>query len=212
MSASARNDLSAQEYELVPIDSLNVHPRNARQGDVGAIHESITQNGFFGACLVQKSTRTIIAGNHRYMAAEAAGMDQVPVIWADVDDDRALRILLADNKTNDDASYDDAKLADILTELAALSDLSGTGYNGDDLDRLISDLGGDLGAAIGGLPSGDKSEFEQMTFTLHATQAALVRTALAEAHGNAQVIDTLNANSNGNALAVICEAYVSKGN
>jgi len=90
--------------------------------------------------VAQRSTGHILAGNHRYLAAIEAGLNEVPVIWVDVDDDRALRILLADNKTNDDASYDQTALAEILTELANTSDLLGTGFDGDELDQLIADL------------------------------------------------------------------------
>ncbi len=131
-----------QQYELVPITELKRHPRNARSGDVGAIHQSIEANGFFGACVVQRSTRYVLAGNHRLIAANEAGIAEIPVIWIDCDDDRALRILLADNKTSDDANYDSNKLADLLTELATSSDgLTGTGYSGDELDDLLKDLG-----------------------------------------------------------------------
>lgn len=61
-------------------------------------------------------------------------------MWVDVDDDRALRILLADNRTNDLASYDDTVLASLLSDLANTSDLTGTGYDGDDLDQLIGKM------------------------------------------------------------------------
>lgn len=66
----------------------------------------------------------------------------MPVIWVDVDDETAVRVLLADNRTNDVASYDNAVLAEILAELAAGPGLEGTGYDGDDLDALIADLAG----------------------------------------------------------------------
>jgi ParB-like chromosome segregation protein Spo0J len=131
-----------ETYEEVSLGALKSHPKNPRQGDVGAIYESIDANGFYGAVVAQKSTGHILAGNHRWMAAKEAGMVTVPVIWVDVDDDRALRILLADNKTNDDASYDESALAAILADLANTSDLLGTGYDGDDLDELIGSLGG----------------------------------------------------------------------
>ena len=49
------------------------------------------------------------------------------------------------------------------------------------------------------LPSGDKSEFEQMTFTLHKQQAELIRQAISVTKN--QVVKTFgNENSNGNAL------------
>jgi hypothetical protein len=34
---------------MVPVDSLETHPRNVNQGDIGAIYESIGANGFYGA-------------------------------------------------------------------------------------------------------------------------------------------------------------------
>ena len=49
------------------------------------------------------------------------------------------------------------------------------------------------------LPSGDKSEFVQMTFTLHKEQAELIKYAIGIAKD--EVIETFgNLNSNGNAI------------
>lgn len=64
------------------------------------------------------------------------------------------------------------------------------------------------GDAFGALPDGDKSPFEQMTFTVSTAQAATVRDAMTRAKHGAAFVDTGNENSNGNALAAICEAYV----
>jgi hypothetical protein len=134
-----------QEYAQASVKDLRPHPKNPRQGDVGAIHESIEANGFYGAIVAQKGTGYILAGNHRYKAAVQSGAKQVPVIWLDVDEATATRVLLADNRTNDRASYDNVALAEILAELAAGPGLEGTGYDGDDLDALIADLGGGSG-------------------------------------------------------------------
>ena len=71
-------------------------------------------------------------------------MTEVPVYWVDVDDATARRILLADNRTNDLATYDDAVLAELLTALAEDDDLLGSGYDGDDLDDLLADIAGDI--------------------------------------------------------------------
>lgn len=125
---------------MVGIESVRPHPKNPRHGDVGAICESIEANGFYGAIVVQRSTGFILAGNHRLMAAKAQGLTEIPCVWVDVDDDLALRILLADNRTNDLASYDESVLASLLADLASTSDLLGTGYDGDDLDALIAEM------------------------------------------------------------------------
>ena len=135
-------DTLTQDVQHVPIDRVRAHPANPREGDVGAIWESIQENGFFGALVVQESSGCILAGNHRWMAAKEAGMQEVPVIYVDVDDERAMRILLADNRTNDVASYDGETLADLLEHLESTDEgLAGTGYDGDALDELLHDLG-----------------------------------------------------------------------
>ncbi len=135
-------EVLSEQFELVPRDSVRPHPRNPRQGDLGALTESIRLNGFYGALVVQSSTGYILAGNHRWRAAEMLGLEQVPVIWVDVDEDAANRILLVDNRLNDLADYDGQQLVDLLQELV-MSDrgLEGTGYDGDDLDELMKDLG-----------------------------------------------------------------------
>jgi ParB-like chromosome segregation protein Spo0J len=127
----------AQSYESVKLSALSLHPDNPRQGDVGVIHESIKENGFYGALIVQKSSMRILAGNHRVQAAKAAGMTEVPAIVLDVDDATAQRILLVDNRSNDLASYDEAALAGLLL---SMDDLAGTGYTLDDLDALRAKL------------------------------------------------------------------------
>ena len=133
----------SQEYEQVSVDLIKPHDRNVNQGDTGKIYQSITDNGFYGACIVQRSSRRILAGSHRWGAAKQAGMPAVPVIWADVDDDAALRIMLSDNATARAGNDNPAALAELLAELAATDKgLAGTTFSGDDLDQLISDLAG----------------------------------------------------------------------
>src|SRR6185312_6845095 len=96
-----------REYDPeCPVDSLSLFDGNPRQGDIGALHESIEHNGFYGALIAQKSTGKILAGNHRYQAAVQRGATTLPVIWVDVDSDQARRIVIADNRLNDRADWD----------------------------------------------------------------------------------------------------------
>jgi ParB-like chromosome segregation protein Spo0J len=130
----------SQEYELVDPSTLRIHPKNPNQGDIGAIAESISFHGFYGVLYAQRSNRTVCAGNHRLQAAVQLGLDEVPVVWLDVDDQQAERILLVDNRTTRLGHDDDALLANILTELAMSDDgLEGTGYDGDFLDELLKE-------------------------------------------------------------------------
>jgi hypothetical protein len=124
-----------------PIKNLKSHPKNVRQGDVGAISQSLKDNGQYRPIVVQQSTGYVLAGNHTLKAAKALGWKEIAVTYLECDDDRALRILLADNRTNDLATYDDNALANLLKELAK-SDIgfTGSGYDGDDLDKILQDL------------------------------------------------------------------------
>ena len=127
--------------ETVSVGRLIPHPRNVNEGDYGAIETSMRTNGFFGALVVQKSTRYILCGNHRFLVAQKLGYAELPVTWVDVDDDRALRILLADNRTARLGMDNPAKLAELLAEMQNETDtLDGTGYDTDFLDDLLLDL------------------------------------------------------------------------
>lgn len=131
----------AGQSERVRAETLELHPRNSRQGDVGAIAQSLEAHGQYRPIVAQSATRRVLAGNHTLLAARALGWDEIDVVWLDIDDEAALRILLVDNRTNDLAIYDDGALAELLTELANTpAGLIGTGYDGDALDELLADL------------------------------------------------------------------------
>lgn len=129
------------------------------EGDIGAISTIMENLGFFGACLVQKSTRRIIAGKHRWISAQGEGKPDVPVLWLDVDDDTATRIMLADNRAARLGHDDDRALADLLTELAeGPKGLVGTGFDGDALDELLADLN-KIGEPLDASPQLDGLEY-----------------------------------------------------
>lgn len=127
-------------HRQTPLTALTLHPDNPRQGDIGAIVQSIEANGWVGSLVAQCSTGHVLAGNHRLQAAAHVGMKKLPVHWVDVDDDTARRILVADNRTADLATYNDHALADLLVEMGKTGNLDGTGYDGDDLDDLLAEL------------------------------------------------------------------------
>lgn len=128
--------------ETVAIDDVRPHPKNVRQGDIGAICESLQAHGQYRAIVAQRSTGQILAGNHTWKAAKQIGWSEIAVHYIDCDDDAAMRILLADNRANDLATYDDAALAALLQELSVTdAGLAGTLFDGDALDDLINKIG-----------------------------------------------------------------------
>lgn len=137
------SDLSIKKLK---VSELHTHPNNARQGDVGAIVQSLEAHGQYRPIVVQKSTMNVVAGNHTLLAANALGWETIEATIIDVDDDQALRILLVDNRVSDMATYDEAILSDLLQDLAEQDDfLEGTGFDGDDLEDLLFKLNGSTG-------------------------------------------------------------------
>lgn len=131
------HDLTIHE---TPIGDLALLPGNPRQGDIGAVSESMRINGVYQPIIVNRGTKTgrpmeVIAGNHRTQAARALGHATIPAIILDLTDAEATRIALADNRTSDLADYDTDAL---LVMLRSLNDLAGTGYDPDDIDDLLT--------------------------------------------------------------------------
>jgi ParB-like chromosome segregation protein Spo0J len=128
------------QHLAIEIDEVHTHPSNVRQGDVGAICESLKAHGQYRTIVFQKSTGRILAGNHTWKAAKALGWTQIAATPVICDDQQALRILLADNKANDLATYDEPELIELLKQLADTEEgLLGTLFDGDELDSLIAD-------------------------------------------------------------------------
>lgn len=129
------------QHLAIDIDQIHEHPQNVRQGDIGAISESLKAHGQYRPIVYQQSTGRILAGNHTWKAAKALGWKRIAATPVICDDEQAIRILLVDNKTNDLSTYDQSELTELLKELSATDlELLGTGYDGDDLDTLIRDL------------------------------------------------------------------------
>ncbi len=126
----------------VAVTDLREHPDNVREGDVGAICESLTFHGQYRPIVVQRSTNYVLAGNHTLKAARSLGWTHVAATFIDCDDQRAMRILLVDNRTNDLASYNEPALVDALKALAISEEgLIGTAFDTSALDEIIASLG-----------------------------------------------------------------------
>lgn len=124
----------------ININTLTPHPRNVRQGDIGAIATSLQTFGQYKPIIYQASTGHIIAGNHTWKAAKQLGWQQIEAKPFDCDNETALRILIADNRATDLATYDDNALLDLLKELADTDKkLEGTLFDEGDLQQLVDD-------------------------------------------------------------------------
>lgn len=126
-----------EDYKLVSVEELRPHPQNPRVNELGTIRDSIDANGFYGALVVNKPTGHILAGNHRYKAAVEQDIKVLPVIFVDVDEATALRIMSADNRTSDIGGYDEEKLVSLLDQIKAETSLVGSGYSDFDFQEMM---------------------------------------------------------------------------
>lgn len=128
--------VTQQHYEAeADLTTLRDHPRNPRRGDDPSVATSLDKNGWYGAIIVQRSTGIILAGHTRRRVLTAAGHTRGPVLYVDCDDATALRILLADNRVAELATWDEAELIGLLREIDA-DDLAGVGFATDDMIAL----------------------------------------------------------------------------
>jgi ParB family transcriptional regulator, chromosome partitioning protein len=89
-------------------------------------------------------------------------------------------------------------------------DIGITGFDEAELEKLMLQFHVD-GTDNPELASGDKPEFQQMTFTLHDDQVEVVLNALRNAKEKGGAKSAMNDNSNGNAIYFICEAFLHGG-
>lgn len=130
----AKSILDSQVTE-VAMRAISPHPKNPRKGDIKAIAESLQTNGQFRPLIVQRSTGHIIGGNHTYLGAKRLKWTKIKVVYLDVTDEQAQRIMLADNRTSDLGTYDTALLAEILKGLPTPV---GTGYETADVSAILA--------------------------------------------------------------------------
>lgn len=147
--------------ETVPLSALRQHPDNPNNGDADIVAESMAVNGVYAPIYAQRSTGRILAGHTRYEALLAHGALAGPVIWLDVDDEQALRILAVDNGSASRAHMDPVALGEILEALnTTTTGLAGTSYDHYALERL-RDLNNDQTTLLDILEPSDADEVRQ---------------------------------------------------
>jgi len=150
----------------VPIGSLEGYPTNPRRGDIEAIALSLKTHGQYRPIVVQYGTNFILAGNHTYKAAKKLGWRKIKVTYIEVDEETARKIVLADNRLTDLASYNEPLLKNLLS---ALPDLEGTGFSQSEvetLDRLMTGQEKTTGGGEKALPSDPEVKIAAWRFTV----------------------------------------------
>jgi ParB family transcriptional regulator, chromosome partitioning protein len=187
--------------DLVPYEN---NSRTHSKEQVEQIKRSMTEFGFTNPILIDEHNG-IIAGHGRLQAAQELGIKLVPTILLEgLTEAQRKAYVIADNNLALNAGWDfDALRFELDTLKNEDFDLSLLGFDAKYLDDLLN-----IGAEMPELRDGDRDPYQQKTFTLHDEQAAIVDDAITLARTNPIADTGLNENSNGNALALICEQWL----
>ena len=130
------------KIESVAISQLVPAPYNPRRHPDNAIKKlirSIEVYGFTNPILVQEGTNIIVAGHARLKAAKGLGIEEVPVIYLNLDDAKAKAYTVADNRLQQESEWEFSVLADLLLELDGIGvDLPATGFDTDEIEDLMT--------------------------------------------------------------------------
>ena len=105
---------------IVPVDRIEPNPEQPRlvfeQAALDELASSIREHGVLQPILVRPlgpNTYQIVAGERRWRASRQAGLDTIPALIEDIDDDTALEIAIIENLQREDLTpLDEAAMYD----------------------------------------------------------------------------------------------------
>jgi hypothetical protein len=190
--------------DLVAPNELKPHPKNRNKhpaDQIDRLAKMIEYQGVRAPIIVSRRSGYMVKGHGTLLAELRLGMSSVPVVYQDFEsDEQEYAFLQGDNAIADWADLD---LAGINADLADL----GPDFDVDQLglrDFVVEP------ADLPELPSGEKSPFRQMAFIVTDAQSEEISAALKRAKDAGEFGSTGNTNSNGNALARICQVYIQE--
>jgi hypothetical protein len=146
--------------------------------------------------IVVDANMVVLGGNMRLKACKAAGLKEVPIVIADkLTEEQQAEFIIKDNVGFGEWDWD------LLANEWDAASITDWGLDIGGFDLKAEEFNEEFS-----LPDGDKSPFQQMTFTLADEQAEQIKNAIADikATDDYKYCETFgNENSNGNALYLI---------
>ena len=145
----------------------------------------------------------VLGGNMRLKACEAAGLTEVPVVYADnLTPEQEREFVIKDNSSFGEWDWDLLANEWDVEQLQDWGmDIGGFDLSPDEFDESFE------------LPDGDKSPFQQMTFTMADEQQAIIKNAIDDIKKTEEYkfVETFgNENGNGNALYLIVSQWAEQ--
>lgn len=125
----------------VPLSTLRTDEANARahnETNLASIVASLKRFGQVEPLLVQRKSRTIVAGHGRLAAMLQLGWVDADIVELDIEGHGASALAVALNRTAELAEWDKAKLSAILNALSAEDSLDGVGFTAAELKVITA--------------------------------------------------------------------------
>lgn len=191
-------------WDITKLYSWKDNPRTITDNGLERLKWQIQKLGQYKPLIITPQGE-VLGGNMRLRAYQELGIAK---IWVSIvhptDDNQKLEYALSDNDRV--GQYDE----ELLTQLLPNYDVDLAQFSVDLKDpMLLRDMAIDPSVIDEiSLPDGMKSGFSQMTFTVTEEQANLIKDAMDKSKALGDFGETGNQNSNGNALARICEQFL----
>lgn len=135
------------KVRTVDVHELKPFPGNPRMHPDSAIEKlkvSIKKFGWTNPILASKDGY-ILSGHARAKAAQQAGITKVPVIYLDLEGEKAKAYLLADNRLREDTYWDYEQLRELLLEIQEedLGMLLATGFDEQRTENIVRSFSDD---------------------------------------------------------------------
>ncbi len=125
-----------KNISVTKLNPAAYNPRKISRESLRVLKKGIQEFGLVDPLIVNKDM-TIIGGHQRFKACLEIGFKAVPCVVLDLDKSKEKALNLALNKIS--GEWDKTKLERLLKELEA-PDLELTGFDGEELDRLLKEL------------------------------------------------------------------------
>lgn len=129
--------MQIQQIKIKDLKLAEYNPRKISDADLEALKNSIREFGFVEPIVANKNNQ-IVGGHQRVKAAQALGIESVPVFYVDLPAEKEKILNLALNRIHGD--WDEGKLAKIIDELKDLPELDLSGFNDGEITSLLDSI------------------------------------------------------------------------
>jgi len=142
-----KKNVSLQELaiEYVSVDSIkpnNYNPNRQSEHDFELLLKSMEEDGFTQPIIVQKATKMIVDGEHRWRAATVLGYKEIPVVYVDMTPEQMRIATLRHNRAR--GSEDMELSVQVLRDLQELGALDWAQdslmLTDEEVNRLLEDI------------------------------------------------------------------------